>query len=123
MITYFQDELQERPWGFWKVEEAGDDFIKKLVVVRPTGCLSLQSHQHREETWTILQGFAEVIINTEKHSLKAGDTIVIPRQSIHRLKNIGTVDLHFYEVQTGDLLDENDITRYDDIYGRAVITL
>ncbi|MBR7158495.1 MAG: phosphomannose isomerase type II C-terminal cupin domain [Alphaproteobacteria bacterium] len=119
MITYFKDELQERPWGFWKVEEVGEDFIKKLVVVRPDSCLSLQSHKHREENWTIIKGEAEVTLNTQTHILKTNDTIIIPRQAIHRIKNIGTTELHFYEIQTGDLLDENDIIRYDDIYGRT----
>ena len=118
MITYFKDELQERPWGFWRVEEVGEDFIKKLVVVHPKGCLSLQSHEHREETWTIIEGNAEVTINTKQYFLSAGEVIIIPRQSIHRIKNIGDKDLSFYEVQTGDLLDEEDIIRYDDIYGR-----
>ncbi|GHT94920.1 hypothetical protein FACS1894122_12000 [Alphaproteobacteria bacterium] len=120
MTTYKINECGKRPWGHWKVDEIGDGFIKKTITVNPGASLSLQSHEHRSEKWTIIDGIAEVTVNESVETYKAGDTVEIPQKAVHRLKNIGTEVLIVKETQLGDILDEADIVRYDDAYGRVV---
>lgn len=116
--SYRVGECGERPWGHWKVDEIGDGFVKKTVTVNVGGCLSLQSHEHRSEQWEIIEGTAEVTINDTVSQFSVGAVIDIPLKAIHRLKNAGNSVLVVKEIQSGDILDENDIIRYEDIYNR-----
>lgn len=116
--NYKTEEYGKRPWGHWKVDEVGDGFVKKTIIVNVGGCLSLQSHEHRSEQWKIVEGVAEVTINNRVLQFSAGAIIDIPIKAIHRLKNAGDSVLIVKETQLGDILDENDIIRYEDIYNR-----
>ena len=85
----------------------------------PGESLSLQSHQHRSEHWIVAAGTAKVELKDEIHQLKTNDSIVIPLNAKHRLENSAKELLVIYEIQFGELIDENDIYRYEDRYGRC----
>ncbi len=118
MNNYELGEKGERPWGWWRVEEVGENFIKKTISVNVGGCLSLQSHKYRSEKWEILEGSAEVTVGENVAVYAEGQTVEIPVGAIHRLRNAGNKQLRVREIQLGDVLDESDIVRYQDIYGR-----
>ena len=80
--------------------------------------MSLQLHNHRSEHWIVVEGTAKVQVDNEKRILSKNQSIYIPAKSKHRLGNHGTNPLILIEVQTGDYLGEDDIIRFDDIYGR-----
>ena len=117
-VTYTVGEADDRPWGRWEVVAAGDDYVCKRITVAPGGKLSLQLHHHREEHWIIVQGQALVTIGDEQQEAGPNTHVFIPLETAHRIENRGTVDVIFIEVQQGDRLDENDIVRLEDIYGR-----
>lgn len=116
--NYTAGERGDRPWGHWVADEVGEGFVKKIITVNPGECLSLQSHEHREENWTIVSGTAEVTIDENVVVLESGNEVSIPKRAKHRLKNAGSDILVVREIQTGEILDENDIVRYSDVYGR-----
>jgi mannose-1-phosphate guanylyltransferase / mannose-6-phosphate isomerase len=109
----------KKPWGSYTVLDSGADFLLKRIEVLPGEALSLQSHQHRSEHWTVASGSAEVERNDETFHLKANESITIPKSAKHRLANPGSELLIIFEIQFGSLLDENDILRHEDRYGRA----
>ena len=113
------EPTETRPWGAFYVLDEGDGFKVKRIVVRPQGRLSLQSHQHRAEHWAIVSGEATVTVGEAVTTLARGDSIDIPRGATHRLENFGSVDVVVIEVQYGDYLGEDDITRYADAYSRV----
>ena len=80
--------------------------------------LSLQMHQHRAEHWIVVAGVAEVTNGDRRLTLQANESTYIPRETKHRLSNLGTADLVLIEVQSGDYLGEDDIVRFDDDFGR-----
>ena len=108
----------EKPWGYFEVLKAGEKYLLKKINVKPGGKLSLQKHKHRSEHWIIAKGEAEVTINENITNLKENSSIFIPLGAIHRLANKSTTDLIVIEMWYGNLLDENDIVRYEDIYKR-----
>jgi mannose-6-phosphate isomerase len=108
-----------RPWGRYLVLDEGPDFKVKRIEVIPGQRLSLQSHRHRQEQWTVVHGEAVVSLDGTDHALGPGDSIRIPRQARHRVANRGAALLVFVEVQTGSYLGEDDITRYADDYNRT----
>ena len=108
-----------RPWGYYIVTSMGDGFETKIIHVHPGQKLSVQSHNHRSEHWFILSGKANVILNDKEMVLLPGQSIDIPQKAIHSLQNLQKEDLEIVEIQTGDLLSEEDIIRYSDIYGRV----
>lgn len=108
-----------RPWGEWTVLDAGPGFAVKRIRVAPGGVLSLQRHRHRAEVWTIVAGVAEVTLGSEIFTAMAGECIEIARGQVHRIANHGERDVVFIEVQLGDILDEDDIERLQDNYGRS----
>ena len=110
--------IVEKPWGSYQVLEKGTRYTVKKIIVNPRGKLSLQSHQHRSEHWIIAEGEAEVTINEEIKILKENETIFIPRGSNHRLANELAKKLIVIELWYGDILDEKDIKRFEDIYER-----
>lgn len=108
-----------RPWGSYTVLGEGDKYKMKKIVVRPSGRLSLQMHYHRSEHWVVVSGTAEVTIGEEVKPVRAGESVFIPKTVKHRLANPGKLPLEIIEVQNGDYLEEDDIVRFDDIYGRV----
>ncbi len=108
-----------RPWGYYTVLEEGKGFLMKCIVVHPNAKLSLQLHYHRSEHWVVVEGVATVIRGEETYTLEAGNSIDIAVEEIHSLQNYTDMPVKILEVQQGDILDENDIERIEDIYGRA----
>ncbi len=118
LIKYKKGDSDFRPWGKWQVDEVGQNYIKKTLIISPGQQLSLQSHKFRAEHWEVEEGIAEVELDGKAYTLTAGQSIDIPVTCVHRLRNSGTVELKVLETQYGEILDENDIIRYEDIYGR-----
>jgi mannose-1-phosphate guanylyltransferase / mannose-6-phosphate isomerase len=108
-----------RPWGSYDSLEAGDRFQVKRIVVKPGASLSLQKHHHRAEHWIVVSGTAEVTCDDKVFLLTENQSTYIPLGSVHRLRNPGKVPLELIEVQSGSYLGEDDIVRFDDVYGRA----
>ena len=108
-----------RPWGSYSVLEDADDCKVKRLVVKPGQVLSLQSHARRAEHWTVIRGVAKVRLGDREFLLHANESTYIPVNTRHRLENPGTEDVHLIEVQTGGYFGEDDIVRYEDIYGRV----
>ena len=108
-----------RPWGSYETIASGHGFQVKRIVVDPRERLSLQSHVHRSEHWVIVRGAAEVTVGDDIAVLKENQSTYIPAGTKHRLANPGEVPLELIEVQCGAYLGEDDITRFDDEYGRA----
>ena len=108
-----------RPWGSYDSLEAGERFQVKRIVVKPGAALSLQKHHHRAEHWIVVSGTAEVTCDDQVFLLGENQSTYIPLGSKHRLHNPGKVALELIEVQSGSYLGEDDIVRYDDVYGRA----
>jgi mannose-6-phosphate isomerase-like protein (cupin superfamily) len=108
-----------RPWGYYLV--LGDELDHKIkkIVVYPGQRLSLQRHRHRSEHWFIVQGRAEISRNDETITLTTGQAVDIPQGAWHRVRNPGTGNMAFIEVQTGDYFGEDDIERAEDDYGRV----
>jgi mannose-1-phosphate guanylyltransferase/mannose-6-phosphate isomerase len=108
-----------KPWGSYTVLDTGPSYLLKRIEVLPGEALSLQSHQHRSEHWTIVSGSAEVVRDQETFQLETNDSIAIPKSTKHRLGNPGSELLIIIEIQFGHLLDEADISRYEDRYDRC----
>ncbi len=117
-VLYERGEADDRPWGRWEVLDVGPGFCVKRLTVKPGGKLSLQLHHHRAEHWVIVAGTAHVTRGEEVLELSHDDHVYLPLGIKHRIENRGSVPVEFIEVQTGDRLDENDIVRFDDNYGR-----
>ena len=107
-----------RPWGSYETTDQGHGFRVKRLIVNPGKRLSLQVHQRRAEHWVVVQGTARVERDGEVILLAENESTYIPSGTAHRLENPGTVPLHLVEVQTGAYLEEDDIVRIDDDYGR-----
>lgn len=108
-----------RPWGQFEVLRDTEHFKSKVITVLPGQQLSYQSHKKRAEHWVITRGVSEVVLNDVVHNLKAGESIYIPIEAKHRIRNPSkTQVLEFVEVQVGSYFGEDDITRYSDDYGR-----
>ncbi|MGB1109616.1 MAG: mannose-1-phosphate guanylyltransferase/mannose-6-phosphate isomerase [Gammaproteobacteria bacterium] len=108
-----------RPWGTYTILEEGPGFKIKRIVVHPGRELSLQMHHHRSEHWIVVSGTAKVVNGEEEFLVRKNESTYIPAGNRHRLTNPGVIDLVMIEVQSGDYLEEDDIVRFDDLYGRA----
>lgn len=117
--AYLVHKTVYRPWGFYTVLAQGNGFLTKRIHVKPGQKLSVQSHNHRSEHWVGLTGIGKVILDDKEHVLSPGHSIDIPVKSIHSLQNPYDEDVEIIEVQMGELLFEEDIVRYEDIYGRV----
>lgn len=111
-----------RPWGTYTVLEEGERFKMKRIVVKPGASLSLQMHHHRSEHWIVVSGCADIVNGDKLISLQPNESTYIPAGHKHRLINPGVMDLVLIEVQCGEYLGEDDIVRFEDIYGRAPAT-
>jgi mannose-6-phosphate isomerase-like protein (cupin superfamily) len=117
--TYAVGQSDQRPWGDWRVIDCGPGFVVKRIRVAPGQHLSLQRHKHRAEQWVVVAGTARVTRNADVFDLTPGQSAQIAVADIHRVSNPGTVVMEFIEVQTGEVLSEDDIERLQDIYGRT----
>ncbi len=109
----------ERPWGAYRVVDAGQRYQVKRLTVRPGARLSLQLHYHRAEHWVVVSGSARVTRGEESLLLTENESTFIPVGVVHTLENPGSIPLEIIEVQSGAYLGEDDIVRLDDDYGRA----
>src|SRR5665213_3183214 len=107
-----------RPWGSYETLHAGHRVQVKHILVKPGRKLSLQMHHHRAEHWVVVQGTAKIRRGNEDIMLTEDQSTYIPLGTPHRLENPGKIPLHVIEVQSGAYLDEDDIVRFDDDYGR-----
>jgi mannose-1-phosphate guanylyltransferase/mannose-6-phosphate isomerase len=107
-----------RPWGFYESLNEGDRHQVKHLMVHPGAALSLQMHHHRAEHWVVVKGEARVTVGDENRTLKENESTYIPVETRHRLENASDRPLSIIEVQSGSYLGEDDIVRFDDVYGR-----
>jgi mannose-1-phosphate guanylyltransferase/mannose-6-phosphate isomerase len=107
-----------RPWGSYDSVDTGARFQVKRIIVKPGAALSLQMHYHRAEHWIVVSGTAKVTKGEETLLLSENESTYIPLGTIHRLENPGRVELEMIEVQSGSYLGEDDIVRFEDVYGR-----
>ncbi|MGA1821680.1 MAG: phosphomannose isomerase type II C-terminal cupin domain [Thermoplasmatota archaeon] len=119
MKTETEPKWEERPWGRYMTVSEGDGFKVKVIEVAPGMRLSYQSHDHRDERWVIIDGSALTTIDDVVIKGKRGDIVIIERNQKHRVWNNGNDILKFVEVQMGDYLEEDDIVRYEDDFGRS----
>ena len=110
--TYFVGEREYRSWGHFEVIHVGDAHTCKVLVIKPHKSLSLQSHQYRAEHWVVVKGTATVQLDETIFEVAQQKHIFINKKQIHCLANNTDDDLVLIEVQTGNILDETDITRY-----------
>ena len=110
--------FEYRPWGSYKTISRGENFHVKIINVIPGGKLSLQSHKYRSEHWVVVSGTANVVNNGKKFELSTNKSTFIAVGDIHMLENKESQDLIIIEIQIGNFLYEDDIVRYEDIYGR-----
>jgi mannose-1-phosphate guanylyltransferase/mannose-6-phosphate isomerase len=108
-----------RPWGSYESLITSERFQVKRIVVNPGAKLSLQKHHHRAEHWIVVSGTAEVTCEDKVFALGEDESTYIPLGHKHRLNNPGVIPLELIEVQSGSYLGEDDIVRYEDIYGRS----
>lgn len=118
---YNVGDFDRRPWGFWLATDVNSGYCEKVIVVAPGKILSLQSHRMRHETWTVLDGTLNTIIDGAFSTLKVGQTIEVPVGSLHCMANLGERPCIIKERQTG-VCRESDIVRYFDANGRPTAT-
>ena len=107
-----------RPWGSFESVDVAERFQVNRITVKPKALLSSQKHFHRAEHWIVVRGTARVTRGDEVFILKEDESTYIPLGVVHRLENPGRIPLELIEVQSGSYLGEDDIERFDDIYGR-----
>lgn len=107
-----------RPWGYYESLDQGPRHQVKHLSVDPGAALSLQLHHKRSEHWVVVKGTARVTIGDRVQTLNENESVYIPVETKHRLENMGTEPLSIIEVQSGSYLGEDDIVRFDDVYGR-----
>jgi mannose-6-phosphate isomerase-like protein (cupin superfamily) len=108
----------ERPWGSYTVLEKGNRYKIKRVVLKPRAKLSLQLHRRRSEHWVVVSGTAKVTRENETYFVQTNESTYIPINTKHRLENPEETLLQIIEVQNGDYVEEDDIVRFSDDYGR-----
>ena len=115
-----KDEKQtvKKPWGCYENVYLGDGYLVKIITVMPRQSLSLQNHDYRSEHWIVLEGTAEVIVADERKILLENESIDISPKVLHRIINNSVSVLKILEIQHGQKIDESDIVRFKDIYGR-----
>lgn len=112
-------EIYPRPWGFYKTSIINRYFQSKTIKVNPGGKLSLQMHRHREEHWIVVHGTGQVQLAESVIDVSPGSYLFVPKECKHRITNTSpTESLIFTEVQLGESFGEEDIIRFEDVYGR-----
>ncbi len=107
-----------RPWGSYTILEEGPGYKIKRILVNPGAKLSMQMHYHRSEHWVVIDGTARITNGEQDIYLEENQSTYIPKTNRHRLENPGKVPLQIIEIQSGPYLEEDDIVRFDDVYGR-----
>lgn len=108
-----------RPWGEYTTLEESARYKIKIILVKPDEKLSLQMHHHRSEHWVVVKGVAKVTIGDKEHFIHENESAYVPKSTVHRLENPGKVPLEIIEVQNGEYVGEDDIERFEDVYGRT----
>ena len=108
-----------RPWGHYDGVVEGERWQVKKILVKPGASLSLQMHHHRAEHWVVVKGTAVVEKDGLQEMVGENQSTYIPLGSKHRLSNPGKIAVEMIEVQSGPYLGEDDIVRFDDVYGRV----
>ena len=116
---YKKQNIFYRPWGKYINLYSGKGFLVKELVINPKSSISLQKHHHRSEHWTVTSGRPKITINNKKFFKNTNETAFIPKGAIHRIENPFNRAVKIIEVQTGPILKETDIIRFEDIYGRV----
>ena len=116
---YKKKNIFYRPWGKYINLYSGKGFLVKELVINPKSSISLQKHHHRSEHWTVTSGRPKITINKKKFFKSTNETAFIPKGAIHRIDNPFNRAVKIIEVQTGPILKETDIIRFEDIYGRV----
>lgn len=116
---YKNHSLVFRPWGSYESIDRGERYQAKRITVNPGAALSLQLHHHRAEHWIVVSGTAQVTRGDEVFLVTENESTYIPLGTKHRLENKGAIPLEMIEVQSGSYLGEDDIVRFEDIYGRS----
>jgi len=120
ILKYFNKKnVYYRPWGRYVNLFKGKGFLVKELFVKPNASLSLQKHFYRSEHWMITQGVPKITINKEVFYKKKNESVFIPQGAKHRIQNTYNIPVKIIEVQTGSILKESDIIRYQDIYNRS----
>ncbi len=107
-----------RPWGRFTKIESGSTWQVKKLEIKPFSSISLQKHEYRSEHWVVVSGLAKVQLNEETKYLMSNQSVYIPAGTKHRLSNPGEDPLILIEIQSGRYIGEDDITRFEDNYGR-----
>jgi len=118
-VEAYEHMTAYRPWGLYTVLSSGQGYKIKKIVVNPGQVLSLQMHHHRSEHWIVIGGMAKVTIGETEHMVHENESVFVPQKAKHRLENPGKLPLEVIEVQNGNYLGEDDIVRFEDIYGRV----
>ena len=108
-----------RPWGNFEIIATGDTYQVKKLTVKPNEKLSLQYHNYRSEKWIVVSGAGKAVISDAELQLSVGDYVQIEAKQIHRLINDSNNPLVIIEIQIGTIIEESDIVRIEDIYGRS----
>jgi mannose-1-phosphate guanylyltransferase/mannose-6-phosphate isomerase len=115
---YLAPAIEQRPWGYFSVLEEGSTFKIKHIYIKPKERLSIQTHNHRSEHGIVVSGTAKVRRGEETFFVHKNESTFIPPTVKHSLENPGIIPLRIIEIQSGEYLGEDDIIRFDDIYGR-----
>ncbi len=108
-----------RPWGSYTVLEEGERYKIKRITIKPRASLSYQMHYHRSEHWIVVKGTVRVVTDRGEWMIHEDESFYVAKTQKHRLENPGRIPAEVIEVQTGEYLGEDDIVRFEDIYGRA----
>ena len=118
-VKDYKQEMEDRPWGGYVILIDSEKFKVKKLIINPKKRFSLQYHNKRTETWTIVKGKLEITIGDKKQIYSYGETVSVPVKTIHRIENIGDEIAEIIEVQTGTYFGEDDIVRLEDDFGRS----
>ena len=110
------NSIVQKPWGYYEILKSGKKFLVKKLFIKPGGMLSLQSHNHRSEHWIVAEGKVEVTLDNKVITLLENENIFIPKGAVHKIANKSDKDLIIIEMWYGEILDENDIKRYEENY-------
>src|SRR5262245_38557329 len=112
-------KIYHRPWGAYETLRIEENYQVKILTINPGGRLSLQKHARRAEHWVVVAGTPTLTVNDTTRVYEVNESIYIPQQAVHRIENFSDKTAKIIEVQVGDYLGEDDIVRFEDIYGRT----
>ncbi len=119
MTQNIEGDIYKRPWGSYQTLMLRDGYQLKQLIINPGGRLSLQLHHKRSEHWVVVQGSPTLTVGDKVAVYQRNDHLYIPVEAKHRIENLSESPCVIIEVQVGDYLGEDDIERFDDVYGRV----